>query len=84
MSTSKFPKFVPDEKTLNNYLELMDVAFNATEITDDAEKVNIILTHISTRYFYNLLAFFAPNSPSALSLENLESNLIAFLIHLIR
>ena len=36
MSTSKFPKFVLEEQTLAKYLELMTVAFNAAEITDDA------------------------------------------------
>ena len=66
MSTSKFPKFVPDEHTLNNYLELMEVACNAAEITDDAKKVNIILSIIPTKYFDDLLALCAPNFPSAL------------------
>ena len=56
----------------------MDVVFNAVEITDDAKKVNIILTHIPTKYFDDLVSLCAPNSPSALSLDDLESNLIAF------
>ena len=55
----------------------MDVAFNAVEITDDAKKVNIILTHIPTKYFNDLLALCAPNSHSALFLDDLESNLNA-------
>ena len=50
MSTSKFPKFVPEEQTLKRLLELMNVA----DITDDAKKVNIILMHIPTKHFDDL------------------------------
>ena len=76
MSTSKFPKFIPDEQILNTYLELMEVAFDAADITDNAKKVNIILTHLPTKYFDGLLVLCAPNSPSVF-LDDLESNLIA-------
>ena len=55
----------------------MRVAFNAAEITDDAKKVNIILTHIPTKYFDDLLALCAPNSPSTLFLDDFETSLIA-------
>ena len=44
------------------------------DITDDAKKVTIILTHKSTKYSHNLLSPFAPTSPS---LDDLKTSLIA-------
>ena len=77
MASVKFPKFVPEEQTLTNYLELMEVAFDAADITDDSKKVKILLTQLPTKYFDDLVSLCAPNSPSTLTLDDLESNLIA-------
>ena len=55
----------------------MSVAFIAADITDDAKKVNIILTYIPTKYFDHLLSLFVPTSLSDLSLYDLETSLIA-------
>ena len=54
----------------------MRVAFILADITDDAKKVNIILTHIPTKYFYNLVSLFAP-TPSDLSLYDLKKRMTA-------
>ena len=77
MSASKFPKFIPEEQTLKNYLELMRVVFNSADISDDTKKVGIILTHIPTIYFDYLVSLFACNSPSDLSLDDLKTSLTA-------
>ena len=45
------------------------------DIIDDAKKENIILTHILTKYFDDLLSFFANISHFALSLDDLENSL---------
>ena len=76
MASVKFPKFVPEVQTLTNFLELMKVAFDAADITEDTKKVKILLTQLPTKYFDALRSLCALNSPSTLSLDDLESNLI--------
>ena len=73
--TTKFPKFVPEKQSLDNYLELMNVAFTAADITDEAKKVSLILTHIPTNYFDDVMSLIAPKVPSALTLVELSTTL---------
>ena len=50
-------------------------SFNTPDITDSTKKENIILAHIPTKYFKDLLPLFAPTSTSNLSLDDLETSL---------
>ena len=73
--TDRFPKFVPESQSLDNWLELMTVAFRAQGINDEARKVSLILTHIPTQYFDDIVALIAPDSALALSMDQVKSNL---------
>ena len=69
----KFPKFDPEVQTLDNYLELITVAFIAAKVTEEGRKVSIILTHIPTNFFDDVLSLIAPKSPSQLKLDELKN-----------
>ena len=69
----KFPVFNPESQTLDNYLELIKVSFTAAAITDTNRQVSIILTHIPTKYFDDVLALIAPRSVSSLTMAELTT-----------
>ena len=71
----KFPKFVPEAQSLDNWLELMTVAFRAQNVTDEARQVSLILTHVPTQYFDDIVSLIAPNSALNLSLVDVKKNL---------
>ena len=51
------------------------MAFRAQGINDEARKVSLILTHIPTQYFDDIVALIAPDSALALSMDQVKSNL---------
>ena len=73
--TSEFLKFVLEEQTLLNYLELMNVTFKASDITDDEKKMSIILTHFPTNYLDDNMLLIAPRKSSSLTLAELNDTL---------
>lgn len=71
----RFPKFVPESQSLDNWLELMSVAFRAQGINDEARQVSLILTHVPTQYFDDIVALIAPGSALELTLNEVKYNL---------
>ena len=73
----EYPSFDPETQSLENYLRLMDVAFAAQDITEENEKkkVSLILTHIPTNYFDDVLSLVAPKAPLELTLQELTTSL---------
>ena len=69
----KFPKFIPENQSLDNYWQLVKVSFKAAKIVEEYRKVSIILTHIPTKYFDNLIELICPKFVYNLKQTELKS-----------
>lgn len=71
----KYTTFNPEARTLDDYLELIMVAFRASAVMVENIKVSTILTHILTNYFDNVLALIASTPATELSMNCLKEAL---------
>ena len=51
------------------------MSFKVNNVTDDDKKANIVLTHIPTKYFDDVLALSSPTPIEELSLNDIKSKL---------
>ena len=73
--SDKYPKFLPEAQSLENWWKLIEVSFTANGVTVEAKKVCIVLTSIPTKYFDDLVCLISPAEPSTLDLTTLKNKL---------